>query len=247
LGDAAVIEQLDRSVAVGTAPRHVAIIMDGNRRWAAERGLPAIEGHRRGVRTLQRIVTAAMHAQIEVLSVFAFSEENWARDAREIGALMDLAVAFAQREARSLARAGVRVRAIGRRDRIPANLHAALTALEERTAANQRLTLNLAIDYGARHEMCEAVRSLAREVVAGRLAPGEIDDEAVARRLWTAGQPDPDLLIRTGGDLRLSNFLLFQCAYTELWATPTPWPAFDSAAFSAALAAFAERQRRFGR
>jgi undecaprenyl diphosphate synthase len=238
---------LGHAVAGGAAPRHVAIIMDGNRRWAVERGLPVIEGHRRGVRTLQRIVTAAIHHRIEVLTVFAFSEENWQREAGEVTALMDLALAFARREARALARNGVRVRTIGRRDRIATSLRNELATLEERTAPNTRLTLNLAIDYGARHEMCEAVRTLAREIVAGRLKPGEIDDEQVAGRLWTAGQPDPDLLIRTGGDLRLSNFLLFQCAYTELWATPTPWPAFDGAAFSAALDSFGARQRRFGR
>jgi undecaprenyl diphosphate synthase len=234
-------------LAPAGVPRHVAIIMDGNRRWAAERTLPIIEGHRRGVRALQRVVGAATRMGVDVLTVYAFSEENWERDPHEVTALMDLAAAFARREATTLARAGVRVRAIGRRDRIPGALRSALATLEERTAGCGRMTLNLAIDYGARHEVCEAVRALAREVAAGRLEPAAIDDEAVAAHLSTAGQPDPDLLIRTGGDLRLSNFLLFQCAYTELWSTPTPWPAFDAAAFSAAIAAFAQRQRRFGR
>ena len=240
------IEQLEHR-APASIPRHVAIIMDGNRRWAAERGLPAIEGHRRGVRALQRVVGAAARMGIDVLTVYAFSEENWGRDAREVTALMDLAAAFARREAQVLARAGVRVRAIGRRDRIPAGLRTALGALEERTAGGTRMVLNLAIDYGARRELCDAIRALAGEVAAGRLEPAAIDDETLAARLWTAGQPDPDLLIRTGGDLRLSNFLLFQCAYTELWSTATPWPGFDAAAFSAAVAAFAQRQRRFGR
>jgi undecaprenyl diphosphate synthase len=240
------MEQLERGAPAGV-PRHVAIIMDGNRRWATERGLPAIEGHRRGVRALQRVVGAATRMGVDVLTVYAFSEENWERDAREVTALMDLGAAFARREADAMARAGVRVRAIGRRDRIPATLRAALAQLEERTAGGSRMILNLAIDYSARRELCDAVRALAGEVAAGRLEPGAIDDEALAGRLWTAGQPDPDLLIRTGGDLRLSNFLLFQCAYTELWSTATPWPAFDAAAFSAALAAFAQRQRRFGR
>jgi undecaprenyl diphosphate synthase len=240
------IEQLERG-APASIPQHVAIIMDGNRRWAAERGLPAIEGHRRGVRALQRVVGAATRIGVDVLTVFAFSEENWGRDAREVTALMDLAAAFARREASVLARAGVRVRAIGRRDRIPASLSRALDALEARTAGGRRMVLNLAIDYGARRELCDAVRALAREVAAGHLEPGAIDDEAVSAHLWTAGQPDPDLLIRTGGDLRLSNFLLYQCAYTELWSTATPWPAFDAAAFSAAVATFSQRQRRFGR
>jgi undecaprenyl diphosphate synthase len=240
------IEQLERG-APASVPQHVAIIMDGNRRWAAERGLPAIEGHRRGVRALQRVVGAATRMGVDVLTVYAFSEENWGRDAREVASLMDLAMAFARREAAALARAGVRVRAIGRRDRIPAGLKHALDTLEARTAEGRRLVLNLAIDYGSRREVCDAVRAVAREVAAGRLEPAAIDDETVAAHLWTAGQPDPDLLIRTGGDLRLSNFLLFQCAYTELWATETPWPAFDAAAFSAAVAAFSQRQRRFGR
>jgi undecaprenyl diphosphate synthase len=241
-----VIEQAGRTHDLAV-PRHVAIIMDGNRRWAQNRGVPALEGHRRGVRALQRIVTAAVRMGIEVLTVYAFSEENWGRDAREVTALMDLAAAFARREAAALARSGVRVRVIGRRDRIPGSLRDALDALEARTASSERMTLNLAVDYGARHELSEAVRTLALEVAAGRLDPAAIDDSALAAQLSTAGQPDPDLLIRTGGELRLSNFLLFQCAYTELWSTATPWPAFDGAAFAAALSSFGERQRRFGR
>lgn len=240
------IEQLPAPAATAV-PRHVAIIMDGNRRWARSRGLPAFEGHRRGMRTLQRIVSVAARSGIEVLSVYAFSEENWQREAAEVSGLLELATSFASREAAPLARAGVRVRVIGRRDRIPRQLRSAFERLEERTASGDRLALNLAVDYSARRELCEAIRTLAADVAAGRLAPAAIDDDAVARHLWTAGQPDPDLLIRTGGDLRLSNFLLFQCAYTELWSTATPWPAFDSADFSAALAAYTQRQRRFGR
>jgi undecaprenyl diphosphate synthase len=241
-----VIEQR-RSAAPAAVPRHVAIIMDGNRRWARARGVPTVEGHRRGLRTLQRIVSAAARSGIEVLTVYAFSEENWQRDAREVDALLDLAAGFAAREAAALSRNGVRVRVIGRKDRIPAALRAAFARLEERTAGGERLALNLAVDYGARTELCEAVRALAHDVAAGTLAPSAIDDDTLAGRLWTAGLPDPDLLIRTGGDLRLSNFLLFQCAYTELWSTPTPWPAFDGATFAAALSDFAQRQRRFGR
>jgi undecaprenyl diphosphate synthase len=233
--------------APAVVPRHVAIIMDGNRRWAASRGLPAAEGHRRGMRTLQRIVGAATRAGVEILTVYAFSAENWERSPHEVGALLDLGASFARREAATLAREGVRVRIIGRRDRLPPGVRSALAELEERTAQAGRLALNLAIDYSAREELCAAIRSLAREVAAGRLEPGAIDDDTIASSLWTAGQPDPDLLIRTGGDLRLSNFLLYQCAYTELWATPTPWPAFDARAFVAALAAFSQRQRRFGR
>jgi undecaprenyl diphosphate synthase len=230
-----------------TAPRHVAIIMDGNRRWAIARGLPAIEGHRRGVRALQRTVAAAARAGIDVLTVYAFSEENWGRPTDEIALLMELARVFARRESEALLRANVRARVIGKRDRLPGAVREALAELEARTAGASGLTLNLAIDYGARTELCDAIRALAQDVADGKIEPHEIDDDAIGAKLATAGMPDPDLLIRTGGELRLSNFLLYQCAYTELWSTPTPWPEFDGHAFDAALAAFAGRQRRFGR
>ena len=241
------IERAIAAPATQTAPRHGAIIMDGNRRGAAAHGLPAIEGHRRGMQALRRVVDTAAHAGIDVLTVYAFSEENWQRDGSEVSALMELGGIFVAREAASLAREGVRVRLIGRRDRLPASLRDGFAELEARTATAQRITLNLAVDYGARSELCAAVQALARDVAAGRLDPATIDEDTVAANLWTAGLPDPDLLIRTGGDLRLSNFLLFQCAYTELWSTPTAWPDFDPPAFTRALASFAQRQRRFGR
>jgi undecaprenyl diphosphate synthase len=230
-----------------TAPRHVAIIMDGNRRWASARGLPAIEGHRRGVRALQRTVAAASRAGVDVLTVYAFSEENWTRPTDEVALLMDLARVFARREAEPLIRGNVRARVIGKRDRLPIKVREALAELEERTRRASGMVLNLAIDYSARTELCDAVRALAHDVAAGRIEPDAIDDAAIGAKLSTAGMPDPDLLIRTGGELRLSNFLLYQCAYTELWSTLTPWPEFDGRAFDSALAAFAGRQRRFGR
>jgi undecaprenyl diphosphate synthase len=235
------------AVTPASVPRHVAIIMDGNRRWAVERTLPVIEGHRRGVRALQRVVGAAVRMGVDVLTVYAFSEENWERSDAEVTALMDLARTFARREAAALLRANVRVRVIGRRQRLPAAVRAALEELERETAAATGMLLNIAINYGARTELCDAVRAIAFEVAAGRLEPSAIDDAAISNRLDTAGLPDPDLLIRTGGELRLSNFLLYQCAYTELWATPTPWPEFDGVAFDAAVTAFTARQRRFGR
>ena len=228
-------------------PRHVAIIMDGNRRWATARGLPPIEGHRRGVRALQRTVAAAARAGIDVLTVFAFSEENWGRPSDEVALLMELARVFARREAEALLRANVRARVIGKRDRLPRAVREALAELEDRTAGASGMVLNLAIDYSARTELCDAVRALVQDVADGRLEPDDIDEDAIGAKLTTAGLPDPDLLIRTGGELRLSNFLLYQCAYTELWSTLTPWPEFDGRAFDAALAAFAGRQRRFGR
>ncbi|MFN2459800.1 MAG: polyprenyl diphosphate synthase [Candidatus Velthaea sp.] len=233
--------------APAAVPRHVAIIMDGNRRWAAARGLPPIEGHRRGVRALQRTVAAAGRAGIGVLTVYAFSEENWFRAAEEVSLLMELARTFARREAAALLRANVRARVIGRRGRLPQAVREALEELEARTAAADGMILNLAIDYSARTELADAVRALARDVAAGRLQPDEIDEDAIGGKLTTAGLPDPDLMIRTGGDLRLSNFLLYQCAYTELWSTTAPWPEFDGRTLDSAIAAFAGRQRRFGR
>jgi len=240
-------ERVRRAAGTQAAPRHVAIIMDGNRRWATERGLPAIEGHRRGVVALRAVVGAAANAGVDVLTAYAFSEENWQRPIAEVGGLMELAAHFARHEANALARENVRVRILGRRDRLPEPVSRALADLERRTAACTGLTLNLAIDYSARTELADAVRRIAADVARGVLDPHAIDDAAISARLHTAGQPDPDLLVRTGGDLRLSNFLLYQCAYTELMSSPTPWPDFDAAAFDAALATFAARQRRFGR
>jgi undecaprenyl diphosphate synthase len=241
------IERIEALPALSTAPRHVAIIMDGNRRWAATSGLPSLEGHRRGMLTLRRIVTAASKAGIGVLTVYAFSEENWGREKSEVSALMDLATLFARREADAFAREDVRVRVIGRRDRLPVALREAFAILESRTAGATGMTLNLAVDYGARNELCTAIKSLAVAVAAGTLDPDAIDEDTIAGSLSTAGLPDPDLLIRTGGDLRLSNFLLYQCAYTELWSTNVPWPAFDARAFNEALVSYAQRQRRFGK
>ncbi|GAC1416541.1 MAG: isoprenyl transferase [Candidatus Velthaea sp.] len=233
--------------APAAVPRHVAIIMDGNRRWASAHGMPPIEGHRRGVRSLQRTVAAAARAGIDVLTVYAFSEENWARPTDEVKLLMELARTFARREADALLRANVRARIIGRRERLPRSVTEALDELETRTARATGMIFNIAIDYSARTELADAIRALAVDVAAGRLAPEAIDEDAISAKLTTAGLPDPDLMIRTGGDLRLSNFLLYQCAYTELWSTPTPWPEFDGHAFDAAIAAFTLRQRRFGR
>jgi len=233
--------------ATSAAPRHVAIIMDGNRRWATARGLPTIEGHRRGVRALQRTVAAAARAGVDVLTVYAFSEENWSRPTDEIALLMELARVFARRESEALLRANVRARVIGKRDRLPSAVREALAELEARTFPASGMVLNLAIDYSARGELRDAIRALVQDVADGKIEPDSIDDDAIGAKLMTAGMPDPDLLIRTGGELRLSNFLLYQCAYTELWSTLTPWPEFDGRAFDAALGAFAGRQRRFGR
>ena len=236
-----------RAAVAERVPEHVAIIMDGNRRWARAHGLPALEGHRRGIAALERTVERALAAGIRLLTVYAFSEENWGRERGEVFGLFSLAELFAREKAEALAARGVRVRIIGRRDRLPRAVRAAFAVLEERTAAGEALLLTIAVDYGARTELRDACRALAREVAAGRLDPDAIDESALAGRLWTAGLPDPDLVVRTGGELRLSNFLLYQCAYAELWSTPAPWPEFDAVTFDAALDAFAARDRRFGR
>jgi undecaprenyl diphosphate synthase len=240
------IERARPRNAAPSMPRHVAIIMDGNRRWAAERGLPAIEGHAAGGKRLRAIVRAAKRLNVEILTVYAFSEENWNRAPADVALLMDLLRAFARRELDSLRRENVRVTAIGRLDGLPPATAAAVRALCEATASNDGLVLNLALNYGARRELCDAIRALTQDVAAGRLDPAKIDDGSLSDYLYTAGMPDPDLVIRTGGELRLSNFLLFQIAYAELWATPVRWPDFGEALFEEALGAFASRQRRFG-
>ena len=184
---------------------------------------------------------------IGMLTVYAFSEENWGRERREVFGLFGLAEAFAREKAAALSARGVRVRVIGRRDRLPRGVVEAFRTLETRTAAGTAMLLTIAVDYGARTELRDACRALAHEVAAGRLAPEQIDEAAIAAKLWTAGLPDPDLVVRTGGELRLSNFLLYQCAYAEFWATPAPWPDFDSATLDRAVDAFAARERRYGR
>jgi undecaprenyl diphosphate synthase len=229
-----------------TVPRHVAIIMDGNRRWARERGLTSIEGHRAGATALRGAATAAARAGIGILTVYAFSEENWRREASEVGLLMDLVRHVAAREAKALRAENVRVCALGRIEELPAETRVAIETLVRETASCDGLLLNLALNYGARRELCDAIRALAHDVQRGALGLDAIDDDVLGKYLYTAGLPDPDLLIRTGGELRVSNFLLYQIAYAELWSTPRYWPDFDAALLDTALADFARRQRRFG-
>jgi len=226
--------------------KHVAIIMDGNRRWARERGVEPIAGHREGARALRAAARTATGFGVEILTVFAFSEENRRRAPGEVQGLFELIRSFARDESAALQEAGVRVRVIGRIEGLPLPTRRALEALVAATTDNTGLLLNLAVNYGARTELADAMRSLVRDVRDGRLAIDAIDDESLSRYLYTAGLPDPDLLIRTGGELRLSNFLLYQIAYTELWSTPLHWPDFDATTFAQALGSFAGRQRRFG-
>jgi undecaprenyl diphosphate synthase len=241
------IERIQAQRALSVAPRHVAIIMDGNRRWASDHGLPTVEGHRRGGEVLHEICAASGDLGIEHLTVYAFSEENWNREASEVGVLMELVRWFARKEVRELRRNNVRVHLLGRADRLPPATAGALDELVRGTARCTGLNLNLALNYGARAELCDAVRALATDVASGAVQVTAIDEKTIAGYLYTAGMPDPDLLIRTGGELRLSNFLLYQLAYTELWSTPTYWPDFTRSNYESALSEFAARQRRFGK
>ena len=227
-------------------PRHVAIIMDGNRRWAKAHGLPAIEGHRRGMVALRRVTRAASDAGVEALTVYGFSTENWNRNENEISLLMELCVYFARNELTELRRNNVRVRVIGDWEALPAAPREALAEMQASTAANTGLILNLAINYSSRSEMERAVRGIATDVAAGNLAPSAIDEELIARYLYTADLPELDLLIRPGGERRLSNFLLYQAAYAELVMTDVQWPDFGKDQLAAALDEFARRERRFG-
>ncbi len=230
----------------GRMPAHVAVIMDGNRRWARQRRLPTIEGHRRGVLALRELVRGCNELGIPIVTVYAFSAENWKRGALEVSLLLDLLVQFATSEEAELNQSGVRVRSIGRIDRLPPHQRKALAELERRTAGNDRLNLNIAINYSARAEMADAARTIAAEVKSGALDVSAISEAVVAAHLYTAQIPDPDILIRTGGEMRLSNFLLWQLAYTEIWVTDRFWPDFGRDDLVAAVAAYQKRARRFG-
>jgi undecaprenyl diphosphate synthase len=222
--------------------RSVAIIMDGNGRWAERQGLPVAEGHRAGTRALRRTVEAAIDLGLETLVVYAFSTENWSRPAGEVDSLMDIFGETIERELPDLKRQGVRTRFIGRRDRASDELREQMARLEDETAGNDRLNLWVALDYGGRAELVEAARRLAESGID----PAEIDENIVRANLYAPELPDPDLLIRTSGELRISNFLLWQLAYSELVFVDTLWPDFGHAELEQALAAYAQRRRRFG-
>ncbi|HUG55847.1 MAG TPA: polyprenyl diphosphate synthase [Candidatus Limnocylindrales bacterium] len=226
-----------------TVPRHIAIVMDGNRRWARRRHLPAIAGHRAGVETIRRTVRAARERGVEYVTLYSFSTENWRREDEEVGALMRLLEETIRRETATLVEDGVRLRVIGRLHELSPRLREAIASAATATAGGERGTLTIAFNYGGRAEIVAAVRALARESVA----PEAIDEAAIAARLYAPEHPDPDLLIRTGGELRVSNFLLWEVAYAEMWATPVLWPDFSLDDLDAALASYASRERRYGR
>ena len=230
----------------GTVPRHVAIIMDGNGRWAQQRGLPRVAGHRAGAEAVRNTLRSAAKHGVEVLTLYAFSSENWRRSAEEISDLTGLLRFYLEKELASLAEEGVRLRLIGDYSAFGPDLVERLERAVERTSGNTRLSLVVALNYGSRLELVEAARALAQKVTDGVIVPQEIDEAAIEAELDTHDLPALDLLIRTSGEVRLSNFLLWQAAYAELLFTPTLWPDFDEAAFAEALNEFGRRQRRFG-
>ncbi|MCL6612176.1 MAG: isoprenyl transferase [Peptococcaceae bacterium] len=227
-------------------PRHVAVIMDGNGRWALRRGMPRAYGHRAGVESLRDVVRVSSEIGLQVLTVYAFSTENWKRPQEEIDVLMNLLVEYLHKEIDELCRNNVRVRAIGKIDELPAHARRAVAVAHERTKNCTGLVLNIALNYGGRTELVEAVRAIAVKVAGNELSPDDINQEVISRHLYTAGQPDPDLLIRPSGDYRVSNFLLWQLAYTEFWLTDVMWPDFRRVHLLKALVDFQRRHRRFG-
>jgi undecaprenyl diphosphate synthase len=227
-------------------PRHVAIIMDGNGRWAAARGLPRVEGHRRGVEAVRKTVRAARELGISVLTIFSFSSENWSRPASEIRDLLGLLRRFIRNDLADLHKSNVRVRITGERDDLDRDIRRMLEEAEDLTRNNDGLTLVVAFNYGARQEIARAARRIAAEVEQGRLSAADVTPEHLARHLDAPDIPDPDVIIRTSGEQRLSNFLLWQAAYSELVFVPINWPDFDRAALENAIAEYHRRERRFG-
>jgi len=223
-------------------PQHVAIIMDGNGRWARQRGLPRLAGHRAGTENLRRIIRASVDLGVKILTIYAFSTENWRRPEEEVRGLMSLLARLLERELDLLAENGVRLRHLGSLTELPSNLQEGIHRAIERTAGNDRLILNVALNYGGRQEIVSAVRKVMR----GNLTPEQVTEQVLSDHLYTAGLPDPDLIIRTAGEMRLSNFLVWQAAYAEFYATPLYWPDFGPEELAAALDAYGRRTRKFG-
>ncbi len=240
-------ELLDRILTNPSVPRHVAIIMDGNGRWARKRGLPRHAGHWEGMSAVREAMEGACDTGVEILTLFAFSTENWKRPRSEIDALMRLLQVYAEKEREQLARAGVEARVLGEVERLDPAAREAVRQIENATRGGSVLRLNLMVSYGAREELVRAARSLCEQARDGTLDPASIDEEAFEGALFTSGLPDPDLLIRTSGEFRLSNFLLWQLAYTELYITESLWPDFTRNDLFAAILDYQQRERRFGR
>jgi undecaprenyl diphosphate synthase len=227
-------------------PRHVAIIMDGNGRWARSRGLPRVAGHRAGIAAVRDTVEAAAELGLEVLTLYAFSRENWKRPRAEVSTLMRLLKEYVNKELRTLLENDIRFRPIGRVQDLSPAVQQAVRRAEAETAGGEGLVFNIALSYGGRDEICDACRALAREAASGQLDPEALEGRDLERHLSTSGQPDPDLLIRTSGEMRVSNFLLWQIAYAEIWVTPTLWPDFRREELYRAILDFQKRERRYG-
>ncbi len=243
-------DSLDKPVPAGIdparLPKHLAIIMDGNGRWATQRGLPRVAGHRAGVEALRGIVRACREWGIPVLTIYAFSTENWKRPRAEVEALMNLLVEFLRREIEELDRSDIQIRTIGRTEDLPLFDRVELRDAITRTSKNKGLILNLALNYGARTELVDCVKTLAWRVKNGEISPEAIDEKMISGSLYTGELPDPDLIVRTGGEVRLSNFLLWQAAYSEIWVTPVYWPDFRPTHLLEAIKNYQNRDRRFG-
>jgi undecaprenyl diphosphate synthase len=233
-------------VADGTLPRHVAIIMDGNGRWAAARGLPRIKGHEAGAESVNEIVRECRERGIRALTLYSFSTENWKRPKAEVGALMGLLERYLAAERKEILDNGIRLNAIGQIDRLPAHVRLPLQLLVKESSRNDAMTLTLALSYGGRREIIDAVQAIAKKVRRREIVPEEIDEGTIAAHLYTGNLPDPDLLIRTSGEMRISNFLLWQLAYTEIYVTDVFWPDFKKAQLQQAFDAYTKRERRFG-
>ena len=240
-------ELLERLKLEGRLPRHVAVIMDGNGRWARARGLPRYKGHMAGMASVREVIEGCVEAGVPVLTLFAFSTENWNRPEREVNALMRVLQAYVKREAAELKRQGVEVHVHGDLDRLAAGPRRGVEEIQRITRGGSKLHLNLLISYSGRAEIVRAARRLAERVRAGDLEPSQIDEAALDSELYTAGIPEPDLLIRTSGEQRISNFMLWQLAYTEMYITPTLWPDFNRGDLYEAILEYQRRERRFGR
>lgn len=227
-------------------PRHVAVIMDGNGRWAQQRELPRIEGHLKGVESVRQTIEACREFGIQVLTLYCLSSENWKRPAHELDFLMTLLRRYLIAERETLIENNLRLRIIGRRDRLPDDVQAEMDRTIMACSSNTGMTLCLAINYGGRAELVDAVSKIASAVASGKISPQEVSEELISQHLYTEGIPDPDLLIRTSGEMRISNFLLWQISYAEIWVTPTLWPEFGKKDFADAICDYASRNRRFG-
>lgn len=240
------LEVLTSKIDSGSLPEHIAIIMDGNGRWATRKGLPRVIGHRNGVESIRDIVKSCSSLGISYLTVYAFSTENWKRPTEEVNILMDLLVEYLKNEMQELHQNNVRIRAIGRIGELPPKALEALREAEQYTGNNTGLNLVLALNYGGRNEITEAVKNIVKSASEGNLSPEQINEDIISANLFTAGIPDPDLIIRPSGELRISNFLLWQAAYSEFWFTSVLWPDFRKIHLLEAISDFQSRQRRFG-